>query len=189
MKYDPECKRAFDILASGVAILALSPVLLVVGLAIRVEDGTPVIYRQTRLGRDDRMFTIFKFRSMPTSTEIAPSIGMGSAKVTRVGRVIRRLNIDELPQLFNILRGEMAVVGPRPALPSQETLIARRAEGPARRLRPGLTGLAQVRAYDGMTEEAKAVYDNRYAARVSLIADIKIVASTVIYLFKPPPTY
>lgn len=189
MKYDEAGKRALDLSLSAVAVLALSPILLLVGLAIRVEDGTPVIYRQTRIGRDAQPFTIFKFRSMPTSTHIAPSVAMGSAKVTRVGRVIRRLNVDELPQLFNILRGDMTVVGPRPALASQETLIARRAEGPALRLRPGLTGLAQVKAYDGMCEEAKAAYDNDYAARVSLTSDLRIIASTVIYLFKSPPTY
>jgi O-antigen biosynthesis protein WbqP len=133
--YEKYAKRAVDLLLSGVAALALSPVLLITGLAIRVEDGAPVIYRQTRVGREGREFTVLKFRSMPTNTRIAPSSGMASAKVTRVGRVIRRLNADELPQLLNILRGDMSLVGPRPALKSQSTLIEHRVGGPGRGLR------------------------------------------------------
>lgn len=187
--YDRFGKRSLDILLASVATVVLSPVLVMTGLAIRVEDGAPMIYRQTRIGQGARPFTIYKFRSMPTSTQVATSADMATAKVTRVGRLIRRLNIDELPQLFNILRGDMTVVGPRPALQTQSVLIERRAEGPAVRLRPGLTGLAQVKAYDGMSEDAKAEFDNQYAHRVSFFADVKIITSTVAYLFKPPPTY
>ncbi|WP_299931000.1 sugar transferase [uncultured Nocardioides sp.] len=178
-----------DLLLSGVATVLLGPVLLVTASAIRIEDGAPVIYRQSRVGQGGRVFTVLKFRSMPSGTKVAPSAGMGTATVTKVGTVIRRLNVDELPQLFNILRGDMTLVGPRPALPTQSTLIDERAQGPAHAARPGLTGLAQVRAYDGMTESAKAVYDNQYAARITLRGDIKILVSTVGYLFKPPPTY
>jgi O-antigen biosynthesis protein WbqP len=187
--YERFGKRLVDLLLSGVAAIVLLPVLLVTGLAIRMDDGRPVIYRQLRIGRDARPFTIFKFRSMPLETEIAPSAGMGTARVTRVGRLIRRLNVDELPQIFNILRGDMAVVGPRPALESQTTLIAERSSGRAMRLRPGLTGLAQVNAYDGMPEEVKSKLDNEYAESVSLVQDLKIIAATVAYLFKTPPTY
>lgn len=187
--YESFGKRLLDLLVSGIAAVVLSPVLILTGLAIRVDDRGPVIYRQVRIGRDGRPFTIFKFRSMPVDTGIAPSAGMATARVTRVGRLIRRLNVDELPQLFNILRGDMAVVGPRPALHSQTTLIAERSRGPAIRLRPGLTGLAQVNAYDGMSEEVKSKFDNEYAERVSLAQDLKIIAATVAYLFKTPPTY
>lgn len=187
--YERYGKRALDLLLSGIAAILLSPVLVVTGLAIRIEDGPPIVYRQARIGQDAQPFTIYKFRSMPTNTQVAPSAGMRTATITRVGRLIRRLNIDELPQLFNILRGDMSLVGPRPALETQRILIQRRAEGPARRLRPGLTGLAQVKAYDGMSEEAKAAYDTEYAERVSPLGDIRIIASTVVYLFKPPPTY
>ncbi|WP_107773496.1 sugar transferase [Nocardioides sediminis] len=182
-------KRLVDLLLSGIATIALSPVLLLTASAIRFEDGAPIVYRQRRVGQSGRTFTVLKFRSMPTGTKVAPSAGMGAATVTKVGRIIRRLNVDELPQLFNILRGEMSVVGPRPALPSQTTLISDRARGAAHDARPGLTGLAQIRAYDGMTEAAKAAYDNQYAERVTLLNDLKIIASTVGYLFKPPPTY
>lgn len=187
--YDRLGKRLVDLLLSGTAIILLSPVLLLTAAAIRLEDGAPAIYRQSRVAQGGREFTILKFRSMPLGTKLAPSAGMGTETVTNVGKVIRRFNVDELPQLFNILRGDMSVVGPRPALPAQTTLIAERGEGPARSARPGLTGLAQVRAYNGMTESAKATYDNAYAENVTLLGDIKIIIATVGYLFKPPPTY
>jgi O-antigen biosynthesis protein WbqP len=187
--YESVGKRLLDLFLGGVATVVLSPVLLLTGLAIRLDDGGPVIYRQRRIGRHGQPFTIFKFRSMPVDTEVAPSAGMATACVTRVGRWIRRLNVDELPQIFNILRGDMAVVGPRPAIPGQATLIAERSRGGADRLRPGLTGLAQVKAYDGMSETEKSRFDNEYAERVSLGRDLKIIAATVGYLFRPPPTY
>lgn len=189
MIYERFGKRLLDVVLASLATVVLSPVLILTGLAIRLEDGSPVIYRQSRVGQEGRTFTIFKFRSMPRDTAVAPSAGMRTAQVTQVGKIIRRLNVDELPQLFNILRGDMAVVGPRPALGTQATLIADRAAGPAHRVRPGLTGLAQVKAYDGMSEEAKAKLDNEYARRLSLYADVKIIVSTAAYLVKPPPTY
>jgi lipopolysaccharide/colanic/teichoic acid biosynthesis glycosyltransferase len=189
MMYEKFGKRLLDVVLAGLATIVLSPVLILTGLAIRLEDGSPVIYRQSRIGQEGRAFTMFKFRSMPRGTEVAPSAGMRTTQVTRVGKVIRRLNVDELPQLFNILRGDMTVVGPRPALSSQVTLIANRAAGPAHGVRPGLTGLAQVKAYDGMSEEAKAELDNQYAGRLSLHNDVQIIASTAVYLFQPPPTY
>ena len=183
-------KRLLDILLSGASIVLLSPVLAVTGLLIRIEDGRPVIYRQLRAGRAGEPFTILKFRSMRVDTPVAHSGAVGAAAtVTRVGRVIRRANLDELPQLFNILRGDMSVVGPRPPLPQQTDLIELRRQGPAWHLRPGLTGLAQIKAYDGMDVATKAAFDHAYAARLTLRGDFAIIARTVLYLFKPPPTY
>jgi len=182
-------KRLLDILMAGSALVLLSPLLALTGGLIRIEDGPPVIYRQKRPGRNGQPFTILKFRSMPDDAPEAPSASMGTAQVTRVGRVIRRLNVDELPQLFNILRGDMSLVGPRPPLNSQEDLIDLRRVGGAYLLRPGLTGLAQVNAYDGMTAEAKAHLDNLYAKQVTFRSDLDIIARTVLFLFRPPPTY
>lgn len=187
--YERHLKRMLDLTLAGAATLALSPLLAMVGLAIVVEDGRSAIYRQQRTGRSGLPFTILKFRSMPVNTAVATSATMGQASVTRVGRIIRRTNVDELPQLFNILRGDMSVVGPRPPLDSQKTLIEQRRTGAAWHVRPGLTGLAQVNAFDGMTEEQKAAFDNTYAERVTFWGDVKIIARTVLYLFKPPPTY
>ncbi len=187
--YEKHGKRALDVLFSAAALVVLSPVLAVTGALIRAEDGKPVIYRQTRFGRHGDPFTILKFRSMPITAVEAPSASMGGARVTKVGRVIRRLNVDELPQLVNILRGDMSIVGPRPPLPSQLDLVKLRRQGRSLDVRPGLTGLAQVSSYDGMTPEAKANFDNAYAQRPTLREDLSIVGRTVRYLLKPPPTY
>ena len=112
-----------------------------------------------------------------------------SLELTRIGRFIRRTNFDELPQLLNILKGDMSVVGPRPAIKSQSELIALRQANGALACRPGLTGLAQVSSYDGMTDVQKAVFDGEYARSVSLAVDLRIIVRTVTYLLKPPPRY
>lgn len=187
--YDRFGKRLLDVVLSGAAMVVLCPLLAITGLAIRIEDGSPVLYRQARTGRLGGTFTLLKFRSMPVGSASVPSAGMRAARVTRVGRAIRRLNIDELPQLFNILGGDMSVVGPRPPLDSQATLIELRSRSSAWSLRPGLTGLAQVCAFDGMTEAEKAQYDDEYAQRVTLARDLHIIGRTVLYLFKRPPVY
>ncbi len=182
-------KRAFDIASSGLALLVLSPVLLATAVAIRIEDGGPALFRQARLGRAGGHFTVFKFRSMAVGSANVPSAAGTALPITRVGRFIRRTNIDELPQLLNILRGDMSVVGPRPPIPSQEALITDRRRTGALALRPGLTGLAQIKSYDGMPEAEKAEWDGRYAARVTLAGDLRIILRTFGYLLHRPPVY
>jgi O-antigen biosynthesis protein WbqP len=162
---------------------------LLVALAIRLEDGGPAIFRQQRIGRGGVPFTILKFRSMPVATPDLPSAAAGALKITRIGAFIRRTNIDELPQLVNILAGDMSFIGPRPALPAQVTLVERRRAAGVLAARPGLTGLAQVNAYDGMPEEEKVEWERRYLARITLLGDLRILAQTVVYLLRPPPVY
>ena len=187
--YAAHGKRLLDLLQAGVGMLVLSPILLLTGVAVRLEDGGPALFRQERSGRDDRPFTLLKFRSMPVGTDQIPSATAATLQVTGVGRLIRRLNVDELPQLINIVRGEMSLVGPRPPLPSQASLLAQRAANGARACRPGLTGLAQINSYDGMPEAEKAAWDGRYAADISLAGDLAIMARTAGYLFRRPPAY
>jgi O-antigen biosynthesis protein WbqP len=158
-------------------------------LLIRLEDGNRAIFRQRRVGRDGQEFTLMKFRSMPMNTSHVPSAQAASLRITRVGKVIRRLNIDELPQLFNIFRGDMSVVGPRPALASQTQLVDLRQQLGALSVRPGLTGLAQVNSYDGMPESEKAGFDGKYASRVTLWGDLRIILRTFTYLMHRPPVY
>jgi O-antigen biosynthesis protein WbqP len=189
MLYQRVFKRLFDLAITIPALLLLSPLMLLTALAIRLDDGSPVLFRQERVGRDNRSFIIFKFRSMPSATPSVPSAAAGQLKVTRVGAFIRRTNIDELPQLLNVLRGEMSIVGPRPALQAQHELVAMRRERGVDRLRPGLTGLAQVNSFDGMTDAQKVEWERRYAGRVSFLTDLGIVARTFVYLLKPPPVY
>lgn len=175
--------------ASSAALVALGPVLLLVALLIRMFDPGPAIFRQERVGRDGRRFVLYKFRSMPVNTGDIPSAGIGTVRLAWTGRVIRRSNLDELPQLLNILKGDMSLVGPRPPLPAQADLIGFRRENGALACRPGLTGWAQVNSFDGMSNAEKARLDGEYARRMSLAFDAGIILRTFTYLLKPPPTY
>lgn len=187
--YERYIKRGLDIVLSGTALIVLSPLLLVTLLAVRLEDGGPALFVQERIGRGGARFRFLKFRSMPVDTANVPSTRGASLTVTRVGRVIRRANIDELPQLVNILRGDMSVVGPRPAIAAQNELLRMRADNGAAHCRPGLTGLAQVNSYDNMPESEKAAHDGEYARNLSLATDIVIIVRTFGYLMRRPPVY
>jgi O-antigen biosynthesis protein WbqP len=187
--YGGFAKRVADVALAAAALLALSPLLVLVALIIKIEDGGSVIFRQRRIGRGMQTFMLLKFRSMRENVGDVPSEKARTLPITRIGTLIRRTNIDELPQLVNILRGDMSVVGPRPTLPSQTELIALRQANGAFTVRPGLTGLAQVNAYDNMPASHKAQFDGQYAARITLWGDIRIILRTFVYLTKPPPTY
>lgn len=182
-------KRALDALTAALLLLLLSPLLALVAVAIRIDDGGAAIFRQRRVGRNGREFTIYKFRSMPTGTAQLPSASAQALMITRVGRWIRRTNLDELPQLWNVLRGDMSLIGPRPALPTQTLLVAGRSERGIAQVRPGLTGLAQVNAYDGMPEMEKLAWESRYVQSISFLRDVVIVVRTFGYLLRRPPAY
>jgi len=182
-------KRLLDFLFAFFALILLSPVIAAIALTIRTSDPGPAIFRQQRVGTGGRHFTIFKFRSMPIDTGDIASDLLGEVRLSAVGRFIRRTNLDELPQLFNILRGDMSLVGPRPPIPSQIELISMRRENGALACRPGLTGLAQVNGYDGMSVPHKASFDGDYARRITFLDDLIIILRTFGYVLKPPPTY
>ena len=187
--YERIFKRCLDVVAAVATLLLLAPVMLLIALAIAIEDRGPALFRQRRVGRHGHDFTLFKFRSMPVVTPDLPSAAAGSLTVTRVGRFIRRSNLDELPHLLNVLRGEMSLIGPRPALRSQTTLLELRRQADVLRARPGLTGLAQVNSYDGMPETEKVQWESRYVARITFLGDVMIVLATLRYLTRPPPVY
>jgi len=187
--YRNHVKRTIDILLASTALFVLSPLMGLVALVIRLQDGGPVVFRQARVGRDGKPFGFLKFRSMSVGTPNVTSTQRHLLRITPFGRIIRRTSIDELMQLFNILRGDMSIVGPRPPIPSQEHLIRLRRENGALQLRPGLTGWAQVNSYDHMTEEVKARFDGEYASRLSFAFDVRIILRTLLYLTKEPPTY
>lgn len=182
-------KRFVDIIAAVCAFIVLMPILALIAILIKVFDPGPIIFRQQRIGRRGESFTFFKFRSMPVNTGDIPSDQVGQIKLTWIGRVIRRTNLDELPQLFNILRGDMSIVGPRPPIPSQTELLQERASNGADACRPGLTGLAQISSFDGMSVQQKAEFDGEYAANITFINDVLIILKTFGYLLKPPPVY
>jgi O-antigen biosynthesis protein WbqP len=182
-------KRLLDVCVSLLMIVLLSPLLIVTAIAIWLEDRQPALFRQQRIGRDESRFTLLKFRSMPVATPNIESRHATALQVTRVGAFIRRTSIDELPQLFNVLAGSMSLVGPRPPLPSQQRVVElRRASGVAP-LKPGVTGLAQINACDGFTDEQKVALDSKYASSIGLMTDIRIMLGTVGYLFRKPPVY
>jgi sugar transferase (PEP-CTERM system associated) len=180
-------KRVFDVAAALALLMLTLPVMLVTVLAIRIESGAPVIYRQERVGRRGRRFTVFKFRSMAQDAEKGGEARWAVARdprVTRVGRVIRRLRIDELPQLFNVLRGEMSFVGPRPERPEFVDMLTGQIPFYAVRhsVKPGLTGWAQVRYSYGATIEQsvrKLEYDLYYVKNHTLALDVLILLETV----------
>jgi len=189
LTYRRHGKRVMDVVLATAGLIVSAPLALAVAGAVALESGLPVLFVQDRVGQGGRVFRLMKFRSMALGTPDVPSSEVGVLEVTRVGAVIRRLNLDELPQLLNVLRGDMSLVGPRPALPSQKDLIALRRKGGAEEVKPGLTGLAQVNSFDGMSAETKARYDNEYAASVSLVGDLRIFPQTLRYLMSPPPVY
>jgi O-antigen biosynthesis protein WbqP len=182
-------KRLGDIIAVLIIFLVISPILLIIALCIKLNDGGPVIFKQNRIGKDGVEFKFMKFRSMPVNTPNVVSTQTAVLEVTPIGKIIRRANLDEIPQFINVLKGDMSIIGPRPSLPSQASLIAMRKQNGAIKLRPGLTGWAQVNAYDYMPESEKANFDGEYYQKVSLWMDIKIVFRTINYFTKKPPIY
>lgn len=182
-------KRVLDISAAIGVLLILSPIFIITAIIIFFQDFGPFIFKQNRVGKEGRLFKFYKFRSMPINTPNVQSSETNKLKVTPFGKFIRRSNIDELPQLINIIKGDMSIIGPRPPIPTQENLVKLRAENGALKCRPGLTGLAQVNAYDFMPEAEKAKWDGIYASDISFRNDFTIVLKTFLYLTKKPPTY
>ncbi len=184
--------RAVDLVGAVLLLVVSLPVMLLTAAAIRLEDGKPILYRQVRVGRDGRTFTVYKFRSMGVDAEARGAVWATEhdPRVTRVGAVIRRLRIDELPQLLNVIAGDMALVGPRPERPEFTSELADRIPGYADRLsvKPGITGWAQVSApYAASIDDArvKLSYDLYYIKNRSLLLDFLILASTVrVVLFR-----
>lgn len=174
-------KRIFDIALALVALAVLWPLLLVVALAIHLDSPGPALFRQTRVGIDGRPFQIFKFRSMVVDAERVGgySTAVGDPRITRVGHFIRRTSLDELPQLFNVLSGDMSWVGPRPDVPAQKANYSDADWQARHRVRPGITGLAQATLRSAATPAQRLALDLEYVERASLLFDLKILLLTV----------
>jgi lipopolysaccharide/colanic/teichoic acid biosynthesis glycosyltransferase len=167
-------KRTFDLIAAGSVLVATSPVLAVAALAVRRDSPGPVFFRDVRIGRDRQPFRLWKFRTMYVAE---PGERRSAASITRTGHWLRRWSIDELPQLFNVVRGDMSLVGPRPL--AQRQLVGLRPEHEARfDVKPGLTGLAQVNGRNAIPRVKRWDYDVEYATTASLRLDLAIVART-----------
>lgn len=190
-------KRLFDVVSAGFLSLILTPLWIVIGVAIKLDSKGPVFFKQGRRTKDGRVFQILKFRSMIVNAE---SMGAGlfnyenDPRVTKVGRFLRNSSIDELPQLFNILKGDMSVVGPRPCVKYElgdfDTLNKRYKK--RFQVKAGLTGLAQVKGRNGISWDDKVGFDNQYVdefAKCGVLTDIKILWLSVIKVFKKEDIY
>ncbi|HEM4989010.1 sugar transferase [Streptococcus suis] len=183
----PILKRVIDMVFSCLAIVVLSPVLLLIAIAIKLDSKGPVLFKQKRVGKNKTHFMIYKFRSMYVD---APSdmpthlLKDPTAMITKVGAFLRKTSLDELPQLFNIFKGEMAIVGPRPALWNQYDLIEERDKYRANDIRPGLTGWAQINGRDELEIDEKSKLDGYYVENMGLLLDIKCFFGTFISVAK-----
>lgn len=173
-------KRIADLAIALIGLPLALPAILVCMALVKSSSRGPAIFRQTRVGLNEKPFTCYKLRTMYVETGNAPSHQVAASAVTPVGRWLRRLKLDELPQLWNIVRGEMSFVGPRPCLPSQVELVeARRARG-LYAIRPGITGIAQVAGIDMSDPERLARRDAEYLQDMSLSTDLRLIALTVL---------
>lgn len=175
-------KRIIDFILSLIALICLSPLLLILAIWIKVDSTGPIFFRQKRVGKNKKFFQIYKFRTMRTDT---PSdmpthlLGDPEAFITKSGKFLRKTSLDELPQIINILKGEMAIIGPRPALWNQDDLVAERDKYGANDVLPGLSGWAQINGRDELPIPIKAKLDGDYIERLSFLFDVKCFVGTI----------
>lgn len=175
-------KRFLDIVLSACALLVLSPVLLITAFLVRIKLGSPVIFCQARPGKDEKIFQLYKFRSMTDQRDPQGNLLPDEVRLTSFGKKLRATSLDELPELWNILKGDMSIVGPRPLL---VRYLPRYSQEQRRRhkVRPGLTGLAQVNGRNLLTWEDKFRYDVEYVDNLNFLLDVRIILKTVGKLF------
>lgn len=180
--YQKYIKRLLDFVLSLCAIVCLSPVYLVVAIFVRVKLGSPVLFTQDRPGKNEKIFKMYKFRTMTDAKDEEGNLLPDDVRLTKFGRTLRATSLDELPELFNILKGDMSIVGPRPLLVKY---LARYDERQSRRheVTPGLTGLAQVNGRNAISWEEKFEWDIQYVESVSFLLDCKIILKTIKKVF------
>ena len=179
-------KRVFDFISSLIVVVVFSPIILLVSLLVKVTSPGPVFFKQRRIGKDNVEFEILKFRTMRIDTpNVATHLLENPEKwITPIGKFLRKTSLDELPQLFNILKGEMSVVGPRPALYNQIDLRDMRTEVGVEKLIPGLTGWAQINGRDEIPLTQKVALDKEYLDKRTFMLDIKIIFMTILSVLK-----
>lgn len=185
--YAKYIKKFLDLSISLLSLIILMPVMVVMGVLIKIESKGPIFFKQERIGKNKKHFQIYKFRTMRTDTpKDMPTHMLRHAEmyITKFGKFLRKTSIDELPQLINILKGDMSFIGPRPALWNQDDLIEERDKYKANDIKPGLTGLAQISGRDELEIPIKAKYDGEYVEKMSLWFDVKIFFKTIVKVFK-----
>lgn len=187
MIYQKYIKRLLDITMSSVAVVITSPFLGAIALIIKITSKGPVLFKQQRYGRHQKPFVCYKFRSMYiTAPKDMPTWKLENPEehITPVGKFLRKTSLDELPQLFNIFKGEMSLIGPRPVVLKEKKLIEAREKVGANDVRPGLTGWAQINGRDLVGTEEKAELDGRYVKRMSFFVDCKVFFRTILYVLR-----
>lgn len=185
--YKNYLKRVIDFFLSLIGVIILSPVFLILSIAIKVDSKGPILFKQKRVKKNKQYFNIYKFRTMKIDTpkEMPTHLLENPDQfITKTGKFLRKTSLDELPQLFNILKGDMAVIGPRPSLWNQYDLIEERDKYHANDIRPGLTGWAQINGRDELEIPLKAKLDGEYVSKVSPLMDLKCFFGTVVAVFK-----
>lgn len=180
-------KRLLDLILSLIAMIILWPVFLMIAILIKIDSKGPVLFKQKRVGKNKNHFYILKFRTMRTDTpKDMPTHMLKNPEmfITRVGKFLRKTSLDELPQIINILKGEMSIIGPRPALWNQYDLVAERDKYGANDVYPGLTGWAQINGRDELPIDIKAKYDGEYVKKMSFLFDVKCFFGTIISVIK-----
>lgn len=181
--YRKYIKRVLDFILSLLAIIILSPVFLVIAILVIIKLGSPIIFKQKRPGLHEKIFTLYKFRTMTDKKDEKGNLLPDSERLTKFGMALRSTSLDELPELFNILKGDMSIIGPRPLaveyLPYYNEVERHRHD-----VRPGLTGLAQINGRNAITWEKRFEYDIKYISNITFIGDTKIFFKTILKVFK-----
>lgn len=176
-------KRLFDIIFSSVALIVFSPIMLIVAVLVRIKLGTPVLFKQERSGKNEKIFTIYKFRTMTDARDENGELLPDEIRLTKFGKFLRSTSLDELPEFVNIFIGNMSMVGPRPLLSSYLTLYTDEQKRRHDAL-PGLTGLAQINGRNAITWDERLEYDVEYVDRVCFTGDVKIIFATIVKVLK-----
>lgn len=185
--YQNYMKRGIDCILSLIGLIILSPILLIIAVIIKVTSPGPILFRQERVGKNNEHFRIMKFRTMRIDTpKDCPThlLENPDQYITKIGHILRKTSLDELPQLWNIFIGDMAVIGPRPSLPNQYDLNELRDQNGASSVRPGLTGLAQISGRDELEISVKAALDGEYVKNISFFMDLKLFLGTFISVLR-----
>ena len=181
--YEKYIKRLLDIVLSGLALIVLSPVIAIVALLVRVKLGSPVIFKQKRPGLNEKIFEMYKFRSMTDERDENGELLPDEDRLPPFGKKLRSTSLDELPELWNIFKGDMSIVGPRPQL-VRDMVFMSSEQRQRHTVRPGLTGLAQISGRNNITWEEKFGFDLQYIKKISFVKDVKIIISTAAKVFK-----
>lgn len=176
-------KRVLDLILSLMALILLMPLMIIIAILIRIKLGSPVIFKQKRPGKNEKIFTLYKFRTMTDKKDKDGNLLPDSERLTKFGKILRSTSLDELPELFNIIKGDMAIVGPRPLLVKYLPYYTKE-ERHRHDVRPGLTGLAQINGRNTTNWEDRFKYDIEYTHKIALIEDIKIAIKTVVKIIR-----